>query len=53
MSPWWVTVPLAAAVVGTALTIIAWRCLVARRRRWAATWDGYADERASEAPWPP
>lgn len=53
MSLDWVAVPLTVAAAGIILTVIARRRIAASRRRWAASWDGFTDERASETPWRP
>jgi hypothetical protein len=53
MSAAWIAVPLAVGAAGLILTVIAWRRIVASRRRWAASWEGFRDERTTVTPWRP
>ena len=51
LSPVWVAVPLAVTAAGLILVVVAAVRLVARRKRFAAMWDGFEDD--GERPWPP
>lgn len=53
MSPAWAAVPAAVVVAGLVLALVAAAWLDARRKRWAAMWEGFDDEAADEGPWLP
>ena len=52
VSPIWIAVPAAVAVLGLVLLLAVRVRLEARRERWAVLWDGFEDDDEKE-PWLP